>query len=592
MRIIYDEYGQTGNRFFSYLDSIGWALVNKKKVYILFPEAILKDYDNFRNSEYISLPLWNSSNLTQRIARRCLYYNPIVRWFYGTEIAWQWGFRNGWSMIEDADYYPKVRDEVIKTFRPNKDITEPIDCQFAEIKNKGTIIVGVHLRKKDYKTFLGGKYYFSDEDYVNFMHQIKNLHEGKHVCFYLATNEKLSADYRKSFDIVDTLVPTVSGDLYALSQCDLILGPPSTFSRWASFVGKVPMCILYNRDTRLEKDDFSTLVAHHWFENGTRMRKIQTNVVSARKIPEELKNKLLVSVVVPNYNHAKYLPERLDAIFNQTYTNYEVIILDDCSTDNSREIIDKYRNNPHISHIIINEKNGGSPFPQWKKGIELAKGNLIWIAESDDKTAPSFLEKHVLRFLENPQLSLAFSRSWLFNDEGKTMTMDTEGLKENIYDGKEFIRRFMSQGCVMLNASSCVFSKYAFCKIEDRYSSFKASGDYMFWTEICEQGDVAVVEERLNYFRNHHGNNTTSKSFDLGINQMERKIILDYMLNNGYISSKQYKTFKRQYLRKYVFEFLSDKNLKKEIYQHWEFSRLEQFMLRLNAWTKKISKIL
>ena len=74
-----------------------------------------------------------------------------------------------------------------------------------------------------------------------------------------------------------------------------------------------------------------------------------------------------VSVIIPNYNHALYLQVRLDSVFNQTYQDFEVIILDDCSTDNSREIIEKYANNPKTSHIIFNDVNSGSTIKQWEK---------------------------------------------------------------------------------------------------------------------------------------------------------------------------------------------------------------------------------
>ena len=92
----------------------------------------------------------------------------------------------------------------------------------------------------------------------------------------------------------------------------------------------------------------------------------------------------LVSVIIPNFNHAPYLEQRLESVFNQTYQNFEVIILDDHSTDNSMEIIMRYKDNPHVSHIIENDINSGKVFKQWNKGFHLAKGELIWIAESDD----------------------------------------------------------------------------------------------------------------------------------------------------------------------------------------------------------------
>ena len=102
-----------------------------------------------------------------------------------------------------------------------------------------------------------------------------------------------------------------------------------------------------------------------------------------------------VSVIVPNYNHAPYLQERFDSIFNQTFQDFEVIILDDCSSDNSKEIIEEYRNRPQVSHIVHNEKNSGYPFKQWAKGFGLAKGEYIWIAESDDWAELNFLENLV-----------------------------------------------------------------------------------------------------------------------------------------------------------------------------------------------------
>ena len=83
-------------------------------------------------------------------------------------------------------------------------------------------------------------------------------------------------------------------------------------------------------------------------------------------------NTPLVSIIIPNYNHAQYLEKRIDTVLNQTYQNIEVIILDDQSTDNSLEVIKKYRNHPKIAQIVVNERNTGNPFKQWDKGIRLA----------------------------------------------------------------------------------------------------------------------------------------------------------------------------------------------------------------------------
>lgn len=82
----------------------------------------------------------------------------------------------------------------------------------------------------------------------------------------------------------------------------------------------------------------------------------------------------MVSVIVPNYNHASYLVARIESILNQTYQDFELILLDDCSTDDSREVLLKYKDNPKVTHLVFNEQNSGSPFIQWHKGVQLAEG--------------------------------------------------------------------------------------------------------------------------------------------------------------------------------------------------------------------------
>ena len=91
-----------------------------------------------------------------------------------------------------------------------------------------------------------------------------------------------------------------------------------------------------------------------------------------------------VSVIIPNYNHAPYLRQRIDSVLKQDYQDFEVILLDDCSKDDSRQVLDSYRNHPKVSHVVYNEQNTGNTFIQWERGVNLAQGRYIWIAESDD----------------------------------------------------------------------------------------------------------------------------------------------------------------------------------------------------------------
>ena len=166
-----------------------------------------------------------------------------------------------------------------------------------------------------------------------------------------------------------------------------------------------------------------------------------------------------VSVIIPNYNHEMYLAERIQSVLNQSYKDYEVIILDDVSKDNSREVIEKFRSNPHVSHIVYNTENSGSTFKQWAKGFSLAKGKLIWIAESDDSCSPELLRKLVNEFEKDKELVLAYSLS-MFIDEHGNQHKPANNVKRTVHlDGKDYIQRYMEFGNHIKNASCALFKK-------------------------------------------------------------------------------------------------------------------------------------
>src|SRR5256884_5552042 len=121
-----------------------------------------------------------------------------------------------------------------------------------------------------------------------------------------------------------------------------------------------------------------------------------------------------VSVIVPNYNHAPYLRERLESILTQTYKDFELLILDDGSTDDSYQIIARYERRARV-RVLVNSTNSGSAFSQWNRGISLARGEYVWIAESDDSADPHFLEMLIPVLDETPSLGIAYCQSHLIN---------------------------------------------------------------------------------------------------------------------------------------------------------------------------------
>lgn len=278
-----------------------------------------------------------------------------------------------------------------------------------------------------------------------------------------------------------------------------------------------------------------------------------------------------VSVIIPNYNHAEYLDQRIQSVLNQTYQYFEVIILDDKSTDNSREVIEKYRGNPRISHIEYNEVNSGSTFKQWHKGFELVKGDLIWIAESDDYCESYFLENMIEQYLNhsNDNVSFVFCVSNFVDENGNYLLkyphINSSYVK---YDSREFIRNFMARGTVVVNASAVLFSKKHAQAINRQYESFKATGDSLFWIEMAEIGNVVCLRDAMNYFRQHNNKVSPRKILD-GTTYSERHLIYRYLCNNGYLSfGDKIETLYYYYSKLYTTKF-NNEIIRKSLLKTW-----------------------
>lgn len=233
----------------------------------------------------------------------------------------------------------------------------------------------------------------------------------------------------------------------------------------------------------------------------------------------------LVSVIVPAYNHDQFLEKRLSSIFNQTFQNFELILMDDCSTDKSRQILEQYRENDKVSKVVLNTTNSGSTFVQWNKGVELAQGRYIWIAESDDVAAPSFLEVVTHSILADPTIVLSYTNSMRINQEDKEIGLwnfEHRKLKSNadfqrdfVKDGNLFIVDHLIYQNVLPNASGIVFSKQAYFDAGLADPKIEKCGDWFLWLKMALNGKVAYHVNALNYFRFHDSSVIGSSMDDL-----------------------------------------------------------------------------
>lgn len=276
-------------------------------------------------------------------------------------------------------------------------------------------------------------------------------------------------------------------------------------------------------------------------------------------------NHPFVSVIIPNYNHARYLDQRIQTVLNQTYKNFEVIILDDKSTDNSLEVIDKYKDNPHISQVVVNEVNSGSPFKQWDKGIHLAKGDLIWIAESDDYCELNLLEELVEAMTKKKNVVVASSQFVFFNEENSWQSKEK---KTRYYSGRSYAINRLARFNTLFNASGIIFSRYAWQKVSMAYTTYKSAGDYRFWSEILQNGDIVRVGKNLSYYR-QSSTSVTSINRTRGIVSMEDKMVIDFIIDTFYPGRWQKKMIHWMKIQQYLNEHYDDEIIRREVLKLW-----------------------
>lgn len=219
-----------------------------------------------------------------------------------------------------------------------------------------------------------------------------------------------------------------------------------------------------------------------------------------------------VSVIVPNYNHGLFLRQRLVSILNQSFQNFEIIILDDCSTDNSKAIIEAFRTNSKVSQVLYNTSNSGSTFRQWQKGLSLAKADWIWIAESDDLADSMLLQKLVELTKKNPGCVLAYSATAHIDEKGNSLGINNwaddlcrrRWKKAFNNNGLSEISNYLKYKNVIPNASAVLFKKERSTVINKiAASGMRYTGDWIFWMELLKHGTICFTPEVLNFQRSH-----------------------------------------------------------------------------------------
>ena len=217
----------------------------------------------------------------------------------------------------------------------------------------------------------------------------------------------------------------------------------------------------------------------------------------------------LISIIVASYNHAEYLNLRMSTLINQTYKNLEIIVIDDCSTDSSPDILKKYENVPKVKLIFL-KKNMGYP-RVCNYGVSLSLGEYIMMAECDDFNDHRHIEILHKNISRSDQVGVVYSRSNIVNGMGNIIGDDFYGkakpftgfCSENVLIPRRKMQRFLLKSCVIPNMSAALFRRKYFNAVSGFSESFKVCADWDFWCRMAKVCDFYYVAGPLNNFRRH-----------------------------------------------------------------------------------------
>jgi len=230
---------------------------------------------------------------------------------------------------------------------------------------------------------------------------------------------------------------------------------------------------------------------------------------------------------------------------NQTFRDFEVIVLDDASSDNSRDIIQTYAHHPAV-RCLFNETRNGSAFKQWKKGLENARGEYLWFAESDDSAAPEFLSKLSAVLETDRSIGLAYCQSYLVDPSSRVLgdavqwtdDLDSSRWQSNfVNDGRAEVRDYLSKKNTIPNASAVLLRASVLRSVDGIDDGYRLCGDWLLWIKVLLESNVGYLAEKLNYWRQQSSNARTQAPGVLEWEEGQR--IISYLAQHLQLSESE-----------------------------------------------------
>lgn len=207
----------------------------------------------------------------------------------------------------------------------------------------------------------------------------------------------------------------------------------------------------------------------------------------------------LVSIIMPSYDTAKYIDKAIDSVLKQTYTNWELIIVDDCSPDNTDDIVKPYLSDERIKYFK-NEKNSGAAMSR-NRALREAKGKWIAFLDSDDLWMPDKLEKQI-RFMERNGYQFSYTNYSEIDVNGKRNGITVTGPKRITKTG---MYNYCWPGCLTVMYDRDVVGLIQIADI-------KKNNDYAMWLKVCQRADCYLIDEELALYRRGRAGSVSTHS--------------------------------------------------------------------------------
>ena len=200
----------------------------------------------------------------------------------------------------------------------------------------------------------------------------------------------------------------------------------------------------------------------------------------------------LVSIITPSYQTASFIAETIESVLAQTYTNWEMIIVDDCSTDATDEVVAPYLGDSRIRYLK-NEKNSGAAVSR-NRALREAKGRWIAFLDSDDLWSPKKLEKQIA-FMEENHYAFSYTKYEEIGENSKSLGAYVSGPKRIAKFG---MYQYCWVGCLTVMYDRKVAG---LVQIQD----IRKNNDYAMWIEVCKKADCYLLNEQLAKYRKRSG---------------------------------------------------------------------------------------